>query len=164
MSNAHISVSNLADHVGSEWGPSETFAMGQSDVDDFARLVNDYQWIHVDQERAEAGPFAGTIVHGFFALATCTRVLDAVVHVDGHAQAINYGLDRVRFPSALRVGSPVAGTVRLDSVTEVPGGVHAAYDITLAVKDSERPCMVARFLVRYLTSWANSTDAVKEQP
>ena len=151
MSAARVTISELADRIGAEWGPTESFRIGQEDVDEFARLVHDHQWIHVDAERSAAGPFGGTIVHGFFALAMCTRVLDAAVQVDGYTQAINYGLDRVRFPSALRVGASVAGAVRLESVTPVSGGLQAEYDITLTVEGADRPCMAARFLVRYLT-------------
>lgn len=152
MSTTRITVTELADQVGVEWGPAEAFRIGQEDVNEFARLVHDHQWIHVDPERSAAGPFGATIVHGFFALAMCTRVLDEVVRVDGFAQAINYGLDRVRFPSPLLVGAPVAGTVRLDSVTQVAGGIQAAFDITLTAVGADRPCMAARFLVRYLTA------------
>ena len=152
MSTVQVAISELINHVGHEWGPTEAFRIGQEDVDDFARLVHDHQWIHVDPERADEGPFGGTIVHGFFALAMCTRVLDAAVQVDGYEQAINYGLDRVRFPSALRVGAPAVGSVRLDSVTQVSGGLQAAYDVMLTVEGADRPCMAARFLVRYLTA------------
>ncbi|GAA3732472.1 3-hydroxyacyl-thioester dehydratase HtdZ [Leifsonia bigeumensis] len=152
MTIPQVSVNELADHLGTEWGPTEVFRIDQDEVDQFARLVHDQQWIHVDPERSASGPFGATIVHGFFALAMCTRILDESVEITGYAQAINYGLDRVRFPRALPVGAPAAGTVHLDSVAEVAGGVQAAFDITLTVEGDDRPCMAARFLVRYLTA------------
>src|SRR5437763_1938199 len=103
----------LRAHVGQELGTSSWHLVTQEEIDAFADITGDHQWIHVDVERAKASPFGGTIAHGYYTLSLAPRVLDEVWDLQGFAFGLNYGLNRVRFPAPLPVGSRVRGTVRL---------------------------------------------------
>lgn len=134
--------------VGQQVGATDWMEVTQEQVDTFADATGDHQWIHVDQERAAAGPFGGTIAHGFLTLALIPRVLTTVLDVRGFALGVNYGLDKVRFPAPVPVGRKVRGVVAVDEVTEVAGGVQNAYVITFEIDGSEKPACVARFIER----------------
>lgn len=136
--------------VGSEIGVSDWIEIGQDRIDGFAAATGDHQWVHVDPDRAAAGPFGGTIAHGFLTLALLAPISQQLMSVTSARMAINYGLDKVRFPAPVPVGSRVRGTVVLAEVTEVTGGVQAARDITLVADGVAKPVCVARHLVRYL--------------
>lgn len=136
--------------VSTEVGVSEWLEMTQERVDAFADATDDHQWIHVDTERAAAGPFGGTIAHGFLTLSL-TVPLSGQVEIDmgDPKMAINYGLERVRFPAPVPVGSRVRARVTVGSVTAVEGGIQLNRVVTMEVEGSEKPAMVAETVSRY---------------
>ncbi len=120
----------------------------------FGDLTGDRQWIHVDVERARReSPFGGTVAHGFFTLSLTSRLLrDAVGAIDGTRMGINYGLNKVRFPSPLPSGSLVRARCTLQRIDPADGGVQATWAVVIERDGSAKPCCVAEWLVRYLTS------------
>ena len=123
----------------------------QDQITQFAEITGDKQWIHIDADRAaRESAFGGTIAHGFFTLALASRLLrDAVGSIDGARMGINYGLNKVRFPSPLPTGSRVRGRCALLSVDAVEGGVQATWRILVERDGSVKPCCAAEWLVRY---------------
>ena len=114
--------------VGTEVGVTEWMEVTQARVDAFADATDDHQWIHVDQEKAAAGPFGGTIAHGFLTLSLTVRfALEVELDVGEPKMAINYGLEKVRFPAPVPVGSWIRGRIGLVSVSDVPGGIQVVY-------------------------------------
>ncbi|MGW4368530.1 MaoC family dehydratase [Nocardia takedensis] len=136
--------------VGVELGASEWIEIDQARIDLFARATGDHQWIHVDPVLAADGPYGRTIAHGFLTLALLAPIAQQLMTVRAARSAINYGLDRVRFPSPVPVGSRVRGTLALSAVDEVPGGVQVRRTVTIAAEGADRPACVADHLVRYL--------------
>lgn len=134
--------------VGDQVGATDWMEVTQDQVDQFADATGDHQWIHVDVERAAAGPFGGTIAHGFLTLALIPRVLTTVIDVRGFSMVVNYGLDKVRFPAPLPVGAKVRGVLVVDEVSDAGSGVQVAYQITFEIDGSDKPACVARFLER----------------
>jgi acyl dehydratase len=141
----------LKAQAGKHLGYSGWHQVTQEQVDKFADATGDHQWIHVDVERAKAGPFGGTIAHGYLTLSLAPALLGEVVRVEGFKMGINYGTDRVRFPSPVPVGSKLRMGVELKAVDEVPGGVQAALEFTFQLEGSEKPACVALALYRYYT-------------
>ncbi len=138
----------LRELVGEQVGTSDWIEITQDQVDRFADATGDHQWIHVDPERAAEGPFGGTIAHGFLTLSLIPRILPEVLDVRGFTMGVNYGMDKVRFPSPVPVGKRLRAHLVLEEVTDVPGGVQIAHTITFEVEGSEKPACVARFLER----------------
>ena len=138
----------LGELVGVELGPSSWIDVTQERIDAFAATTDDPQWIHTDPERAAAGPFGGTIAHGFLTLSLVAPVSQRLMQVSDAVMGVNYGLDRVRFPAPLPVGAQWRGGMEIVEVTEIPGGVQIKSRITIEVKDSEKPACVADSLVR----------------
>jgi acyl dehydratase len=128
--------------------------ISQERIDAFAAATDDPQWLHVDVERARReSPYGGTIAHGFFTLALTSRLLrDAVGSVTGARMGINYGLNTVRFPSALPAGSRVRGRCTLARVDPIDGGVQATWTVVIERDGSTKPCCAAEWLVRYYHS------------
>ena len=145
-----LTVANLADHVGREVGVSDWLNVDQPLIDDFARVTGDRQWIHVDAGRARQTPFGGTIAHGFLTLSLLPQLLADGFHVEGASAAMNYGLNRLRFPSVLPSGSRIRARTRLAG-TDSPsaGGLLATYEVTVEREGGERPVLVAELLVLY---------------
>ena len=146
---------DLQDHVGHNLGVSGWRTVEQADIDTFAELTGDNQWIHVDPVRAAHGQFGATIQHGFLTLGLATGLLWEVCTVDGFAVVLNYGLNKVRFPAPLLVGSRLRMHVLLADVRalDVPGGTggEAVYRLTYEVEDQAKPCCVADLVFRYYT-------------
>jgi acyl dehydratase len=147
-----ITIDDLRARTGEELGMSAWREVSQADVDAFADVTGDHQWIHTDPQRAGASPFGGTIVHGYFTLALAPVLLDEVMPLHRFAFAVNYGLDRLRFPAPLPVGAQVRMRVRLDRVEEFEGG--ATLTLTLAFERSggDRPVATAQVLYRVFDS------------
>lgn len=140
----------LGAFAGREIGVTEWFEMTQERINQFAHATEDPQWIHTDRERAEReSPYGTTIAHGFLTLSLLPNFLDEAVRLDGLRMAINYGLNRVRFPAAVRAGSNIRARVALQSIREVADANEAVYLITVENEGSEKPCCVAELLVRY---------------
>ena len=134
--------------AGEELGTSDWRAISQEEVNQFADVTGDHQFIHVDEEKAKETPFGGTIVHGYFTLALLPVLMDEVVKFDGFNFAVNYGANKVRFPAPLPVGKKVRGSVSVVSVEEVKGGSQATLQTTLEVEGGKKPVLVAETLVR----------------
>jgi acyl dehydratase len=146
---------DLQDHVGQDLGASGWRTVEQADIDTFAELTGDKQWIHVDPVRAAQGQFSATIQHGFLTLGLATGLLWEVCTVDGFAVVLNYGLNKVRFPAPLLVGSRLRMHVLLADVRslDVPGGTggEVVYRLTYEVEGQAKPCCVADLVFRYYT-------------
>lgn len=128
---------------------SDWLTISQERVTAFGRCTDDLQWIHVDEERAAAGLFGGTIAHGFLTLSLITRLWEQTVKVSGFAMTVNYGLDRVRFPAPLLVDSRIRARFEPKQVTRVTGGLQMAMTVTIEREGHDKPVCVAETLVRY---------------
>jgi acyl dehydratase len=144
-------IDDLKSRVGEEIGVSEWREIGQAEVDAFAEVTGDDQWIHVDPERAKDTPFGGTIVHGFFTVALAPRFSYDMWTIDNIAFALNYGLNKVRFPAPFTVGSKVRMRVSIQSVDDIPGGAQLTVVNTFEVEGGEKPVCVAEQVSRIYT-------------
>ncbi len=135
--------------VGQHLGYSDWVAVDQERIDRFADATGDHQWIHVDRERAKAGPFGTTIAHGYLTLSLVPMLLSQVVRVQGVAFGVNYGCNRVRFPAPVPAGSDVRLGATLASVEDVAGGIQVAIDVTVEVRDAPKPSCAAQVVFRY---------------
>ena len=136
---------------GEELGVSDWHRITQADIDAFADVTGDHQWIHVDPERAKDTPFGGTIAHGYYTLSLAPRFTEQVMKLEGFAMAINYGLNRVRFPSPVPVDSSVRMRARLAELSEIPGGGQMILELTFEREGGEKPVCVAESVVRVYT-------------
>jgi len=136
---------------GRELPATDWFVVTQERIQTFADATEDRQWIHLDPERAQReSPFGGCIAHGFLTLSLLSHFLSQAIHVrSGVAMAVNYGLNKVRFPSAVRAGSKVRARVTLLSVKDSPEFVDATFLIRVERESAEKPCCVAEWLIRY---------------
>ncbi len=135
--------------AGRELGPTPWREVTQDQVDLFAEATGDHQWIHVDRRRAARSPLGGTIAHGHLTLSLLPSFLSEMVQVEGMAMKVNYGLNRVRFPTPLPVGGRVRARARVDRVDPIPGGVEVEISVTVEVEGREKPACVAQSLGRY---------------
>ncbi|HVW16743.1 MAG TPA: MaoC family dehydratase [Solirubrobacteraceae bacterium] len=143
-------VRGLLDHVGTHLGTTDWRTLSQEQVDAFADLTDDHNFIHVDPERAAQTPFGGTIVHGYLTLAMLSPASFELLRVQDAKMGVNYGIDRLRFPAPLPVGARFRTSMELTSAREVKGdGVEAHVTATVEVEGSERPAVVADCLFRY---------------
>ncbi|MFF3271369.1 MaoC family dehydratase [Streptomyces chrestomyceticus] len=143
------SLDALRNAVGEDLGTSDWPEIDQKRIDLFADATGDHQWIHVDPERAAAGPFGATIAHGYLTLALLPALVPQLLRVDNVKMGINYGVDKVRFPAPVPVGSRVRATARIAGVTEVSGGVQLATTVTVEREGGEKPVCVAETLSRF---------------
>jgi acyl dehydratase len=139
----------LADLVGSELGVSDWQVVTQDQVNLFADATGDHQWIHVDPERARSGPFGQTIAHGFLTLALLPALLHDLALVDGYRLAVNYGLNRVRFPAPVPVGARIRARAILKVAEAVAGGTQVVLESTVEVEGQDKPGCVAETVTRY---------------
>ena len=143
-------LAELPSFKGKELGTSDWFEITQERVNTFADATDDHQWIHVDVERAKAeSPFRGPIGHGFLTLSLFVPMWSQILTVTDVKMGVNYGLNKVRFPSAVRAGSQVRARVTLLSAKESPEFVDAVFLIYVESQSSPKPCCVAEWLVRY---------------
>ncbi len=143
------SVDELKSHAGKHLGYSDYLTITQEQVNLFADATGDHQWIHVDVERAKAGPFGGPIAHGYLTLSLGPVFLPQIFGVEGVAMGVNYGANKVRFMSPVPVGSKLRAGVKLMSVDDVTGGVQVMLETTFEVEDAKKPSCVAEVLFRY---------------
>jgi acyl dehydratase len=137
--------------VGEELGPTEWVEVQQGRIDAFAAATDDRQWIHVDPERAAEGPFGSTIAHGYLTLSLLPSFAYQALSPLGDARlTINYGLNRVRFPAPVPVGSRVRGRFRVVVVTEVDGGYQLTVEATVEREGGDKPVCVAETVYRVL--------------
>jgi acyl dehydratase len=144
-------INGLKGRVGDHLGYSEWHEVTQEQVNLFADATGDHQWIHVDVERAKSGPFGGPIAHGYLTLSLTPALLSEILEVSGVSMAINYGLNKLRFPSPVPVGSKVRAGVELAGVEEVSGGAQVSLTVTYEVEGGTKPVCVAEVLFRYYT-------------
>jgi acyl dehydratase len=135
--------------AGTDLGPSDWLEITQERVNAFADATGDHQWIHVDPERARGGPFGGTIAHGYLTLALIIPLWTQLLRIEDVAMAVNYGLNRVRFPAPVPVGSQIRLHARVAAVEEVPDGVQLTVEFTMELRGSGKPAVVAEALYRY---------------
>jgi acyl dehydratase len=141
-------MAGLKQSAGVHAGYTDWQELTQERVNQFADATDDHQFIHVDPERARQTPFGGTIAHGFLSLSLLAPVTQQLIKITDAAMGVNYGLDRVRFPAPLPVGAQWRGGVEIAEVTEIPGGLQLKARVTIEVKDSAKPAVVAESLVR----------------
>ncbi len=134
--------------VGKPLGPTDWITITQEQVDLFADATHDHQWIHVDVERAKAGPFGGPIAHGYLTLSLLPQFLPGLLEVTGFSMGINYGADKVRFPSPVPVGARLRASAVVDEVTDVKGGLQMQVTVTIEIEDNPKPACVAVVLLR----------------
>jgi acyl dehydratase len=142
-------MASLPSHVGEQLGPTDWFVFTQDDVNQFADLTDDHNFIHVDPEKAAQSPFGRTIAHGYFTLAMLAPISQSLIEISDLGMGVNYGLDKVRFPAPVPVGARFRGKGEILEVTDVKGGVQAKVLLTVEVEDSEKPAVVAECLFRY---------------
>jgi acyl dehydratase len=142
-------LAGLKERAGTELGVSDWVEVAQDDINTFAKLTGDEQYIHVDPERAAAGPFGTTVQHGFLTLGMSTGLLWSVCLVEGFKVILNYGLNKVRFPAPLKVGARFRMRVELAEVKELADGAEVIYRLTYEVADEPKPCCVADLVFRY---------------
>ncbi|HYM56867.1 MAG TPA: MaoC family dehydratase [Solirubrobacteraceae bacterium] len=138
----------LRNAEGETLGTSDWHEVTQSDIDAFADVTGDHQWIHVDPERAKDTPFGGTIAHGYYTLALAARFSEQIFKLEGFAFGLNYGLDRVRFPAPLPVGSKVRMVAKVAAVEDIPGGAQLRLELTFEREGGDKPVCVAESLAR----------------
>jgi acyl dehydratase len=140
----------LKAHAGADLGRTDWMLITQDRVNAFADATDDHQWIHVDLEAAKAGPFGGTIAHGYLTLSLAVPLFGQLLSVQGVRMGINYGLNRVRFPAPVPVGSRIRLAGNLASVRDVPGdAVQAVVDLTVEIEGGTKPACVAQALFLY---------------
>ena len=135
---------------GLELGPSRWIDVNQERVDAFASATEDSQWIHTNRERAAAGPFGTTIAHGFLTLSLLPELWFELAGDGGYHVTVNYGVDRVRFPAPVPVGSRVRARFRIEDVVDVDGGTQARIAATVEREGHEKPVCVAELVFRFL--------------
>ena len=138
----------IREACGQELGVSDWYDVTQERIDAFAEARGDHQWIHVDPERARNTPFGGTIAHGYYTLSLAPKFTDEVMRLQGFAYAVNYGLNRVRFPAPLPVGGKVRMTAKLAGLEEIPGGAEMTLELTFEREGGDKPVCVAEALSR----------------
>jgi len=148
-----MNVTELAARKGGVLGTSSWRRITQDEVNTFAELTGDKQWIHIDPDRAAAGPFGTTIVYGYLTLSLATLFLDEVLSVEGASLVLNYGSNRVRYPAPVPVGSNIRAVIEVAEITEVTGGLQATFRLTFEVEDSTKPGCVADIVYRYYESF-----------
>jgi acyl dehydratase len=135
---------------GSQLGPTEWLEVTQDRVNLFADATDDHQWIHVDPERAANGPFGGTIAHGLLTLSLLPQFTHQLYTVDNIAMAINYGYNKVRFITPVRVGSKIRARAEIAKVDQLEGAVQATVTVTVEIDGSDKPAAVAESVVRFI--------------
>lgn len=142
---------SLKAFVGREVALTDWFVLTQERIKQFAEATEDRQWIHVDPERARSeSPYGATIAHGFLTLSLLSHFMKQAIEIrSGLRMAINYGLNRVRFPSAVRASSKIRARVALQSYKELSGCVEAVFAISVECQGADKPCCAAEWIVRY---------------
>ncbi|MFI8518220.1 MaoC family dehydratase [Streptomyces sp. NPDC085481] len=135
--------------VGEQLGHSDWLEIEQKRIDQFADATGDHQWIHVDPERAATGPFKKTIAHGYLTLSLLPTLVPQIMRVEGMKMGLNYGTNKVRFPSPVPVGSRLRATAVLTDVTEAGGGVQVTATVTVEREGGDKPVCVAESVSRY---------------
>ncbi len=146
------SLDQLKTLAGKEVVVSDWLEVTQERVDRFAEATGDFQWIHVDPERAQReSPFGAPIAHGFLTLSLLSKFLNESVDFGPSRMGVNYGGNRVRFTDPVPVGSRIRARLKLEGITDIPGGVQIAWNVAMEREGSDKPCLVAEWLTRRYT-------------
>ena len=137
--------------VGEHLGYSEWLEITQERVNTFAEATGDYQWIHIDVERAKDGPFGGTIAHGYLTLSLIPMFNTQLMRVETTGARLNYGLNKVRFPNPVKVGARIRCTATLGSLTDIPAGKQLITTYVIEIEGEAKPACVAEMVVLLLT-------------
>ncbi|MEV2221662.1 MaoC family dehydratase [Nocardia vinacea] len=141
---------DLLDLIGTDLGTSDWLEIPQRDIDMFAEATHDEQWIHVDVERAKTGPFGGTIAHGYLTLSLLIPLWSEILVIENRCMAINYGLNKVRFPAPVPAGSKVRLTATLADATDLgDGAVQVTVDAVMEREGADKPVCIAQMVHRY---------------
>lgn len=149
MPTIFSSADDVLQKVGQMLGESEWLRVTQDRVNLFADAVGDHQWIHVDPEKARAGPFGGCIAHGYLTLSLSSLFLPQIVEINNMRMGVNYGCERVRFPAPVLVGANIRGRGELVKAEAVEGGVQATIRVTIEIEGNTRPGCVVDTISRY---------------
>lgn len=141
-------IAGLKELVGTHLGYSDWLEITQERVNTFADATGDHQWIHVDVERAKSGPFGGPIAHGYLTLSLGPVLYPQVVRIEGFTMGVNYGANKVRFPSPVPVGSKLRLGVKLLGVEDIAGGVQTTLEFTFECEGASKPSCVAEVIYR----------------
>lgn len=150
MTTIFESIDELSSSVGQHLGHGEWMEITQDRIDQFAAATGDDQWIHVDAEKAAAGPFGTTIAHGYLTLSLTNKFLPDIFEVRNVSMGINYGVNKVRFPSPVPVGSRIRVGAELAECSEIAGGVQTIMKVVVEIEGSEKPACVAEAVSRFL--------------
>jgi acyl dehydratase len=140
----------VADATGEELGTSDWLTIDQDRVNQFADATGDHQWIHVDEERAKEGPFGGTIAHGYLTLSLVPWLGSQVFSLETPGAKLNYGVNKVRFPNPVRVGSRIRNTVSVLDVADIPTGKQLTLKHVIEIEGESKPACVAESVVLLL--------------
>ena len=149
MAKIYASPQELMGQEGTALGPTEWLAIEQDRVNGFADVTGDHQWIHVDPDRARAGPFGGTIAHGYLTMSLVNIFLPDLIEVRGFTHAVNVGADRLRFLAPVKVGSRIRGIGEIVGVEEIKGAIQSIVRVTVEIEGSEKPACVVDTISRY---------------
>jgi acyl dehydratase len=144
-------IEGVREMEGQELGAGSWRPIDQEQVNEFADVTDDHQWIHVDVDRARSGPFGTPIAHGYLTLSLIPSLTREIVRVEGIKMTVNYGLNRVRFPAPVPVGSRIRASMKNLSVEEVQGGLQAVNQVTIEIEGQGKPACVADMVSRYYT-------------
>jgi acyl dehydratase len=144
-----LKIGDLASRVGQEVGVSEWLEIAQDRIDLFAKATEDFQWIHIDKERAKQSPFGTTIAHGFLTLSLLPRLSDSAFEISDRKMGVNYGLNKLRFTSPVPAGSKVRARFTLTKLEDIEGGVQTTWSVVVEREGGEKPVMVAETLSRH---------------
>ncbi|MBW8904316.1 MAG: MaoC family dehydratase [Betaproteobacteria bacterium] len=145
-----ITIRSLEQRVGEEVGVSPWFEITQERIDSFAKAIDDFQWIHVDRERARNSPFGSTIAHGFLTLSLLSHLSESTFSFSDRRMGVNYGLNRVRFTSPVPVGSRVRARFTLQKFEAIEGnGVQVTWSTLIEREGADKPALVAEWIGRH---------------
>ncbi|MBS4754534.1 MaoC family dehydratase [Nocardioides sp. zg-ZUI104] len=147
-----IRVEDLPEKAGAQLPSSGWLQVEQDRITDFADATDDHQWIHVNPERAQSGPYGTTVAHGFLTLSLVAPLLKQMLRVEGATSAFNYGLEKVRFPSPVTRGARIRGTGRIIAADVTEAGVRLRLGLSVEVEDQAKPACVLELIVLYSSS------------
>jgi acyl dehydratase len=149
MSKTALRIRELESRVGQEIAVSPWVAIAQDRIDLFAKATEDFQWIHVDPERAKASPFGGTIAHGFLTLSMLPKLTESTFEFSDRKMGVNYGLNKVRFTAPVPAGAKIRGRFTLAKFEKLEGGVQTTWSVTVEREGGDKPVMVAETISRH---------------
>ncbi len=150
MVQTFTGIDEVVHAVGTQLGETEWLEITQEQVNQFADATGDHQWIHVDVARASKGPYGGTIAHGYLTLSLIARFGDELFKINGVRAKLNYGVNKVRFPNPVRVGSKIRAKVAVGEATDIPTGIQLTLRYTIEIEGEDKPACVAETVVLLL--------------